>query len=955
MAPEIELAQQRVAERLQRYRADYPEFAAAVEEATAALEGSDPQAARAFRLSMVAGTREIAALLGLDEAAAAASVSRGAGAVSDRLGTLLEGSGIVSAVAEDVSAHADTRGGAPIPLAAMLRREVRESAWVTVVADAAARMYRRAKERVAGSRAVIEAVPWEAQSYARRAFALHDLREDTFFLRAVAAVTAGRGNAAAQALQKAGRVAWRAVELAPTPERIAGRAKDIDSLARRMHGQKVRTELVAAIRRGLSSRRGAWLARWESSRMAKAVAALSALEAPVGSGIARSKVVRIVQSVPPDLAAAIDEAAGSRGEPKKGYRPLGIFSVDGKVLLAGVAPSYEALIVAGYRKTNNPALLEGADLRGIRLDGLDLSSCAKGASLRNACLDAATLTDCNFAGASFAGASIERARAVGTSFAGASFDKARMRWTLMDGCNFDGAQCGWADEKGLVIIRPVKLEASRGESAAIAGALYCDGIEWKKRGHFVEAASRFEAADSRHPKGRYEYAVALGDVRYGIGDSRAGDAYRRALELLAAGKGVASRFETLFAIGRSADRRGDRVAAQAAYHAALGPEVRRTGRQEYRAARAYGFAADEPSVAIDYLRRAFNFQELGPNDRQLVWKLADLTADAMLASDEARRDPTILSTCTRAVERLSILERGTPVDADRKRLERLQTLTAGIGNEQRTAMPPPVAPPSVDVPPSVPPAVAAPPTRSDHSAGPERDGRAEALVTEAKANLDSFFARQLEHARASGNPGLVARVEEFQTGVREDVVRMERVTQSPVFWTRKAAGGETVALEGWEFAASMCEKAGPRLGDMLARLAPQDGESMGAIRPDASGRLIGPRGEVVADREQEALHSRIVAALRADSATQVFEQAMGESYSRAGRAAIVEALERSGGAFVAENADIAVRALDGDGAMAQIEMIDLVAKSDKQLMGELCRSARKDAAAVARPATAIER
>ena len=82
----------------------------------------------------------------------------------------------------------------------------------------------------------------------------------------------------------------------------------------------------------------------------------------------------------------------------------------------------------------------------------------------------------------------------------------------------------------------------------------------------------------------------------------------------------------------------------------------------------------------------------------------------------------------------------------------------------------------------------------------------------------------------------------------------------------------------------------------------------------------------------------------------MFLQALGESYSTANQKAIIEGLETRGATFVAENAGSVQKALDADGGVqAQIELIDLVSKSDKQVMHELCARAKEGAKDHGRP------
>lgn len=76
-----------IVERLARYRDEFPEFAAALDEVIAPFERADPEAAEALRYSMVArDAAEIASWMGIDEQAATELARRGADAIAEPLG-----------------------------------------------------------------------------------------------------------------------------------------------------------------------------------------------------------------------------------------------------------------------------------------------------------------------------------------------------------------------------------------------------------------------------------------------------------------------------------------------------------------------------------------------------------------------------------------------------------------------------------------------------------------------------------------------------------------------------------------------------------------------------------------------------------------------------------------------------------------------------------------------------
>jgi tetratricopeptide (TPR) repeat protein len=972
-----------IVERLARYRDEFPEFAAALDEVIAPFERADPEAAEALRYSMVArDAAEIASWMGIDEQAATELARRGADAIAEPLGERLEARGlIVTTFVDDIepivgTEEAPATDRAPVPVVGAeesaprslleLWRAGREDSagWPAIIADVAARGYARAKLAAADIAARFREENWETYSAARERFALHDIRDDTFLYRAVAAATAGHGTGVARALQTTGRVARAAVA---KDARDGDDRKALDQLPARLHREDLKTAVKSAVRRGLGARRAAWLARWESRRQAKAVKAIEALEPAPRTGAPAPRPDSVRHTIPPDLSSAIDEVAGSKGKGKGDYRPLAIFTKEGRVLVAGVAPSYEVLIEAAYRKAQNLSLLAGADLRGIHLEKLDLSACARGASWRGVLLDQATLIECNLSGVDLQDASIERAKFTRCSLAGASFADASMRWTLISDCDLARTRCTWKNEKGLVVSGPANLSATTGQSSAIARAFYREGLDRQRRGHFAEASHAYKAAVEREPKGRYEYAVALGDARFGLGDDAAGDAYRRALAIVSEGRGSGRAFETYFALAASAARQGNTEVAEAALKIALRDDVGRTERQTYRAERQYGLLAEEPLVAIEHLRRAFNYHPpVGMNDRQVAWRLAETSVDAYVQSIATDRDPTLLDTSTRAIERLQILERGTPDKTVSDRLETLATrltelrrhdraiassVASAAERAERDTAAGPVTRPAPSV--SIRPEPEAQPARPDEpvpvSSAPKSAAKAAQLVWQTKTNVKEFFDRQLANAKESGSAPLVERVEAFQSYFREEMARIEQVSPGPELWTRERAGARE-PLDGWEFVSGVCRLAGTSLLSHVDGLSPKAGEKVGAIRTDGEGRLLGPKGEVIVDRAGEGLHAHLVAALKSQPATQVFLQALGESYSTANQKAIIEGLETRGATFVAENAGSVEKALDADGGVqAQIELIDLVSKSDRQLMHELCARAKEGAKEHGRP------
>lgn len=974
-------------ERLVRYRERFPAFARALESVMAPFERADPEAAMALRYSMVSrDAAEIAMWMGIDERTAAELAERGATAIAGPLGEELEQEGLIvttfvdkiepvagtDADAEDdrAAASGTVEVAGPLSLLKSWQASGKSPGWPAVIADVASRTYRRARQSATEVVAKLREENWETFAGARERFALHDMRDDTFLCRAVAAATAGHAAPLARSLQVAGRVARVATT---TNWRDRDRSSVLDRHESRLRNEYATNVLRAAIVRGLGARRAAWLARWESRRRAKAFKAIEAMAASPAEGAPAPRVDAIRLTIPPDIGSAVDEVAGRKGMGTGDYKPLAIFSREGPVLLAGVAPSYEVLIEAAYRKTGNLKLLAGADMRGIRLEKLDLATCAKGASWRGVLLDQARLTECNLAGVDFGEASIDRAKLTNCSLAGASFANASLRWSLLRGCDFAETACTWKDERGLGIEGGRNWVTSTGASAPMATGFYFEGLDMQQRGHFREAAASYQVAIERSPKQRYEYAVALGDVLYGLGSEAAGDAYRKALAVLADGRSSARAFEAYFALAASAERKGDLDVARAALEASLGADVRRSDKQTYRAERQFGLLAREPSTAVEFLRRAFSYAPpLGMNDRKVAWRLAEASADAYVATMSKSRDATLLDTFGRAVERLRILERGTPDGVAASRLETLRTRLTELRrherSEARAVIPQPtlravkdaaIAPsaagpsaapermarpgPGVDAPSAGMPSATAP------SPGSAASGTHE-FVRLTKANVDQFFERQLANARDTAGEPLATRVEAFQSYFRDEMQRIERVSPGPELWARETPLGRE-PLDGWEFVAGVCKIAGPTLMAHVDGLAPKPGEEMGAIRPDATGRLLGPRGEVVVDAKGAGLHSHFVSALKSPPATQVFHQALGESYSSASHRAIVEALETRGATFVAENAQSVQLALaEGGGVQAQIELIDLVSRSDKQVMHELCERAKEGANINGRPA-----
>ena len=168
LRPSREEIAARISERMARYREEYPEFAAALDDVMAPFERADPEAAEAFRYSMVArDSSEIATWMGIDDESAAELARRGATAVAGPLGRKLEEQGLVITTVVDeidpiIAVDPDSGDGearergadtekarAPLSLLESFRAGADSSGWPALIAEVAARGYQKARQTAA--------------------------------------------------------------------------------------------------------------------------------------------------------------------------------------------------------------------------------------------------------------------------------------------------------------------------------------------------------------------------------------------------------------------------------------------------------------------------------------------------------------------------------------------------------------------------------------------------------------------------------------------------------------------------------------------------------------------------------------------------------------------------------------------------------------------------------------